>query len=85
MDKKILTATIAAVFSLGICLTATAKSDKVKCYGIAKKGQNACGTSAHACAGQAKVDNDPSEWVFVSNAECVKKGGSPNQPATKKS
>jgi len=36
-----------------------------KAYGIAKAGKNDCATKAHQCAGQAKVDNDPSEWIFL--------------------
>jgi len=34
-------------------------SDTEKCFGIAKAGQNDCGTAKHACAGSSKADNDP--------------------------
>jgi uncharacterized membrane protein len=51
------------------------KGDKVKCYGIAKAGQNDCGTASHGCAGAAKTDNDPAEWKWAPKAECEKAGG----------
>lgn len=43
-----------------------------KCAGMVKAGKNDCGTSKHACAGQAKVDGDPEEWVFVPQGTCQK-------------
>ena len=50
---------------------------KEKCYGIAKAGQNACAnlSATHDCAGQAKVDNDKSEWVYVAKGTCKKLKG----------
>ena len=49
---------------------------KEKCYGVAKAGQNDCAANGHACAGQSKVDNDPTEWKYVPKGECEKLGGS---------
>ena len=49
---------------------------KEKCYGIAKAGQNDCGTATHTCAGQAKKDNAPDEWKYVPKGTCGKAGGS---------
>lgn len=45
-----------------------------KCAGIAKAGQNDCGSldGKHSCAGQAKTDNDPNEWVYVPGGTCEK-------------
>ena len=34
----------------------TQGKDQDKCYGVAKAGQNDCGTLVHGCAGQANVD-----------------------------
>ncbi len=50
---------------------------KEKCYGIAKAGQNACAnlSATHDCAGQAKVDNDKSEWMYVAKGTCKKLKG----------
>jgi uncharacterized membrane protein len=56
-----------------------------KCYGIAKAGQNDCGTARHTCAGKAARDNDPDEWRYVPKGTCDKLGGhaSPSGPGTK--
>lgn len=48
-----------------------------KCYGVVKAHKNDCASKAnnHACAGQAKEDNDPNEWVKVPTGLCVKLSG----------
>lgn len=45
-----------------------------KCLGIAKAGQNDCGSTdgAHTCAKMAKTDNSPVEWVYVPEGTCEK-------------
>ena len=75
-------ALIAAALA-GVCAHAAAqdqmgapKADQEACYGVAKAGQNDCGTATHGCAGVAKVDNDPTEWKFVAKGTCTKLGGS---------
>jgi uncharacterized membrane protein len=79
-------AAIAGILALGVAATALAgpvaqPKDTEKCYGIAKGGQNDCGTAKHACAGLgAKADNDPSEWKYVAKGSCEKMGGK-MQPA----
>ena len=45
-------------------------SGNEKCQGIAKAGLNDCGTSQHSCAGQAKVDRDPEEWIYLPAGTC---------------
>jgi uncharacterized membrane protein len=52
-----------------------AKGQTEKCYGIAKAGQNDCGTARHTCAGQAKTNNAPDEWKYVPKGTCEKAGG----------
>jgi len=52
------------------------KADQEACYGVAKAGQNDCGTATHGCAGVAKVDKDPNEWKFVAKGTCTQLGGS---------
>jgi uncharacterized membrane protein len=54
---------------------AGAKAEQEKCYGVAKAGQNDCGTATHGCSGQAKADNDATEWKFVAKGTCEKAGG----------
>lgn len=89
MNKR--QAAIAAALA-GVCATATAqdththggKADQERCYGVAKAGQNDCGTATHGCAGAAKVDNDPFEWKLVPKGTCEKAGGklaAPTAPA----
>ena len=51
------------------------QADKEKCYGVAKAGQNDCAANGHSCAGQAKLDKDPTEWKYVAKGECEKMGG----------
>ncbi|WP_020652482.1 BufA1 family periplasmic bufferin-type metallophore [Massilia niastensis] len=52
------------------------KADQETCYGVAKAGQNDCGTATHGCAGMAAADNDPAEWKFVAKGTCTRLGGS---------
>lgn len=79
-------AAIAGILALGVAATAfagpvTPKADQEKCYGIAKAGQNDCGTAKHACAGEgAKVDKDPTEWKYVDKGTCEKVGGKMSAP-----
>lgn len=80
MNKLFATAALAGL----VAATATSASaaDKVKCFGIAEKGKNACASAdgSHSCAGQAKADNLPTEWVYASSDECSDKGGSAGEP-----
>ena len=65
---------IAAGLTTGIASNAVA-ADKEKCYGVAKKGQNDCGTAKHACSGHAAADNMPEEWKYVAKGTCEQIGG----------
>jgi uncharacterized membrane protein len=66
---------------------AQAKPEKEKCYGIAKAGKNDCASlsGAHSCAGQAKADNEPTEWKYVPKGTCAQLGGMSADEAKKKS
>lgn len=73
--KKIMTAIMTTALSVGIATASTqaaaqSKCPVEKCYGIAKKMKNECGTSKHACAGQAKTNNDPNDWIMVMKGNC---------------
>jgi len=73
-------AAIAGLLALGFATAVSAQpvpeqKGKDKCYGIAKAGQNDCGTAAHTCAGKAKKDNAPDEWKYVAKGTCEKLGG----------
>ena len=75
-SKFALIALTGALAAVGASTDAEAKkADHEKCYGVAKAGNNDCGTSSHSCAGQAKEDRDKSEWVYVPKGLCDKLAG----------
>ena len=45
-----------------------------KCFGIAKAGKNDCAVAgaSHACAGEAKADNQKDAYLFVPAGSCQK-------------
>lgn len=77
--KSAVAATGAVAFAMtmvaGDAVAGDKKGKKEKCFGIVAKGMNDCGTSAHSCAGQAKVDSHPEEWVYVPAGLCEKIAG----------
>lgn len=86
-NRMLISAALAGVMALGLgsVENADAKEGFEKCAGIVKAGMNDCGTSKHACAGQAAADNDPEEWIFVPTGTCRKIAGGvlkePGKPA----
>ncbi len=81
MNKTLLSAALAGIFTAGFTMAAHADdmmAPKEKCYGIAKAGKNECksASGSHSCAGQATKDNDKNDWVQVAKGECEKDGGS---------
>lgn len=86
-SKFIASTAVAGILALGLAATSgqaiAGKPGMEKCQGIAKTGQNDCGTSKHACAGQAKVDGDAEEWVYVPEGSCSKIVGGTVKPAKK--
>ena len=76
--RIVVSSAIASVMALGLVGQVAAQDKgKEKCYGIAKAGQNDCANLAgsHACAGMAKVDNDPGEWKYVPKGTCKQMKG----------
>ena len=51
------------------------KDAKERCYGVSMAGKNDCAANGHSCAGQSKMDKDPTEWKYVPKGECEKMGG----------
>jgi uncharacterized membrane protein len=81
--QNTISTSIAGLLALGLATTATtalAQEAKEKCYGVAAAGKNDCGTAKHACAGQSKVDKDPTEWKYVAKGTCEKMGGKTAAP-----
>jgi len=79
-------AAVAGLIAIGFAASVAAqpvmqKDGTEKCYGVAKAGQNDCGTAKHACAAQgAKVDGDANEWKYVAKGTCEKMGGKAMAP-----
>lgn len=79
-------AAVASLIALGFAASVVAqpvaqKDGTEKCYGVAKAGQNDCGTAKHACAAQGvKVDGDANEWKYVAKGTCVSMGGKTATP-----
>lgn len=72
-------AAISSVLALGLTGVVVAaeenKPETERCSGIVKTGMNDCATSQHACAGQAKEDYDPEEWIKLPKGTCDKIAG----------
>jgi uncharacterized membrane protein len=62
---------------------AKAAATQDKCFGVAKKAANDCGTATHSCAAQATADNAADEWKFVPKGSCEKMGGKLKKPVAK--
>jgi uncharacterized membrane protein len=82
MNSRTITiqAAIAALLAMGTASAAPAHDTPApagmeKCFGIAKAGQNDCGTAKHGCATLSKVDRDPEDWKGVPKGTCLKLGG----------
>ena len=79
MDNKrrvLIAAALAGALGAGLSV-AHADEAKIKCFGVAKAGQNDCAskTGSHACAGQSKKDYDPLDFKMMPKATCDKLGG----------
>jgi uncharacterized membrane protein len=83
--EQMIRSAIAGVFAAGVACSTSAFADDMKgmekCWGVAKAGQNDCGSNktAHACAGQSKKDYDPNDFKAVKTGTCTKMGGSLTQ------
>lgn len=83
MNKKTFTAFSCAAALAGAVSTVAVMQPTdalagVKCYGIAKAGENDCANAAktHSCAGQSKVSYSGDDWKTAKTAEkCTAMGG----------
>ena len=79
MNALTIAAAVAGALSLAAVTSATpAMAAKVKCYGIAKAGQNDCANKAgtHSCSGQTKANYSGGDWKGVADAAaCAAAGG----------
>lgn len=53
----------------------TFQLSRERCYGVARAGQNDCGTALHACAGRATRDNRADEWISLPAGTCLRIAG----------
>ncbi|MEZ5448436.1 MAG: DUF2282 domain-containing protein [Thiolinea sp.] len=78
-NKRFVAAAITGIMALGMTAASAhlqaADEDTEKCAGIVKTGMNDCGANGHGCAGQAKEDNDPNEWITLPKGTCEKIAG----------
>lgn len=81
LTKTLTISTIISTAVLGLSSTGALahlepqKGDNMeKCYGVVKAGKNECASKAnkHSCAGMAKIDADPNEWIKLPNGVCEK-------------
>lgn len=74
--KAAITGALAVALGSGIAVATEGegeeKAETERCAGIVKTGMNDCATSQHACAGQAKEDYDPEEWITLPKGTCDK-------------
>lgn len=61
------------------------ESDRERCYGVAKAGDNECaGTNANgekqSCPGWSEKDNDPYAWSYVPKGKCLHMRGTLSPP-----
>jgi uncharacterized membrane protein len=84
-QRLIVSSALASALALGL-VGPVAAQDKEKCYGVAKTGANDCAslTGTHSCAGQAKADNDPSDWKYTAKGTCKDMKGMTAEEAKKK-
>jgi uncharacterized membrane protein len=75
--RILIAAALAGALGAGLSATAQADEAKIKCYGVAKAGQNDCAskTGAHACAGQSKKDFDSLDFKLTPKSSCDELGG----------
>lgn len=88
-NHKLLASAVSGLLALGATsasLQAVADSHdkaKEKCYGVAKASKNDCAANGHACAGQAKTDADPNEWIYLPAGTCERLIDGSLKPAKK--
>jgi len=76
MNMKTKTTAAASILALALISNPGAahagKEGYEKGQGVAKAGMNDCGANGHTCAGQAAVDGDANEWVYLPEGTCEK-------------
>ena len=93
MSRKVVAsaAIVAGAISAAVAMSASvqpAHAAKMKCFGVAKAGQNDCGTANSTCAGTSKVDFQGDAWKYVETKSCeeivIKMDGQPDRMGSDK-
>ena len=85
MNSKtvMLAAAVGSLFALSATSVPAADDPAVeKCYGVAKAGKNDCAGPGHVCAGLAKSDSNPDEYVNLPKGTCERIVGGVLKAAT---
>jgi uncharacterized membrane protein len=86
MNSKtvMLAAAVSSLIAMGKpTLVAADDPNTERCYGVAKAGKNDCAGPGHVCAGLAKTDGNPDEYVDLPKGTCERiVGGILKSPAT---
>jgi uncharacterized membrane protein len=75
MSRLLATAITAAVALPTLTIAGPAPTPSYsseKCYGVAAKGGNDCGTATHSCAGESPKAKDAASWIYVPAGTCKK-------------
>ncbi|TAL31855.1 MAG: DUF2282 domain-containing protein [Alphaproteobacteria bacterium] len=88
MKSNYILAIVGAALAMAAFQQANAHMEPVKgeklemCYGVVKANKNDCASKAnnHSCAGRAKKDGDPNEWIKVPTGLCLKLAGGSLKP-----
>lgn len=80
-------ALVAAVsISIAQAESTSSESDRERCYGVAKAGENECAVrydskgDKQSCPAWSEKDNDPYAWSYVPKGKCLKMGGELGPP-----
>ena len=74
-NEPIIQGALAGLLAAGIGLSnnmAMAAGVLEKCAGIARAGQNDCGTRVNSCAATARTDREAEAWVWVPQGTCAR-------------
>jgi uncharacterized membrane protein len=78
MSRLVASAIAAAVAMPALAVAAPAPVPTYtseKCYGVANRASNDCGTATHSCAGTSTKARDPASWLYVPSGTCEKISG----------
>jgi uncharacterized membrane protein len=77
LNLALAAAALTAAAGLATAPAIAGANAKEKCFGVALKGKNDCGSGTTlTCAGSSTKDYQGAAWKYVAKGECMKMGGS---------